>query len=151
MTARLHASPPVHFALLRRAVWLWLAVLLAVFGALGSTVSHALASNRTPVGMEICTSMGMQWMDASQASDASSEQPLSDMRVDCPMCLLCADRLGTRARTVALEPATGCAGRCSAAVLYAGGRTCGRPGHCAAAARPACALLNYLFHSCLRS
>ena len=93
MNARLHASPPVHFALLRRAVWLWLAVLLAVFGALGSTVSHALASNRTPVGLEICTSMGMQWMDASQASDASSEQPLSDMRVDCPMCLLCADRL----------------------------------------------------------
>ena len=93
MTARLHASPPVHFALLRRAVWLWLAVLLAVFGALGSTVSHALAPNRTPVGMEICTSMGMQWVDASGALDASSGQPLTEMPVDCPMCLVCADRL----------------------------------------------------------
>ena len=93
MTSRLHAAPPVHFALLRRAVWLWLAVLLAVFGALGSTVSHALAPNRTPVGMEICTSMGMQWVDASGALDASSGQPLTEMPVDCPMCLLCADRL----------------------------------------------------------
>lgn len=88
-----HASTPLHFALLPRAAWLWLAVLLAVFGALGSTVSHALASDRTPAGMEICTSMGMQWVDASGAVDSSLGQPLAEMLVDCPMCLLCADRL----------------------------------------------------------
>ena len=93
MTTRSHASTPSRNAPLRRAAWLWLAVLLAVFGAFAPSVSHALASSRTFAGVEVCTSIGMQWVDASGALDASSEQPLAKVLVDCPMCLLCADRL----------------------------------------------------------
>ncbi|MGP1629331.1 MAG: DUF2946 family protein [Giesbergeria sp.] len=93
MTFRPHATTTFSPAPLRRAVWLWLALLLALFGALAPTVSHALASSRTSAGMEVCTSMGMQWVDASGALDASSEQPLAKVLVDCPMCLLCADQL----------------------------------------------------------
>ena len=93
MTSHSHNFPPLRTAPLRRTAWLWLAMLLALMGALGPTVSHALASSRASAGMEVCTSMGMQWVDASGALDASSGQPLADVLVDCPMCLVCGERL----------------------------------------------------------
>lgn len=76
---------------LRRARWLWLAVLLAVFGATLSTIGHALAAGTAGAGMEVCTSTGMAWVDVHGPGDDASRTDASAQPMECPWCLLTAD------------------------------------------------------------
>jgi hypothetical protein len=87
-------STPLRRTLLHRPWAVWLAVLIAVFGALAPTVSHALVLARggaSPM-VEICTTTGTQWVLASTAADSPDEQEPA-MRFDhCPFCLHSVDR-----------------------------------------------------------
>ena len=87
-------STPLRHTLLHRPWAVWLTVLIAVFGALAPTVSHALVLARggaSPM-VEICTTTGTQWVIASTAADAPEEQK-SAMSLDhCAFCLHTADR-----------------------------------------------------------
>jgi hypothetical protein len=73
-----------------------LALLLAVFGALAPTVSHALVWARGDAApIEICTSAGPRWMALGQPETNAdpSSTPVSAQVLDhCPFCLLFADR-----------------------------------------------------------
>ena len=106
----------LHFALLRRPLAVWLAVLIALFGALAPTLSHALVLARggTSAWTEVCTSTGTRWVllgptqnaapppgdavasvddDPPQTSAASPQPPQAALSLDhCPFCLLAADR-----------------------------------------------------------
>jgi hypothetical protein len=80
-----------------RPSWvLWLALWLALFGALAPTVSHALNwahGDRQPL-VEICTNAGPRQMALSTPSDAVPSDPAGAVVLDhCPFCLLMADRL----------------------------------------------------------
>lgn len=109
----------LHFALLRRPLVAWLAVLIALFGALAPTLSHALVMARggTSAWTEVCTSTGTRWVmlgpsqniahpitspSSSATPDADlSTTPTSTVSPDgqeaafsldhCPFCLLCTD------------------------------------------------------------
>jgi hypothetical protein len=76
-----------------------LAWLLAVFGALAPTVSHALnwARGDGSALIEVCTSTGPRWMALGQASELQSEAPnkpdTATVFEHCPFCLLLADRI----------------------------------------------------------
>lgn len=105
--------PPRATALPRRPWVLWLALGLALFGALAPTVSHALqwARGGATAGLiEICTTSGPRWMalpavqdvastsaqDEQEAASAPSEplrgSGLPVVLEHCPFCLLMADR-----------------------------------------------------------
>lgn len=83
-------TPTLHFALLRRNFAVWLAVWIAVFGALAPTVSHALvwAKGDHTAWNEVCTSTGIQ------IQTDSPDGPESALSLDhCPFCLLSTDRV----------------------------------------------------------
>lgn len=82
-------TPHPSLAPLRRARWIWLAVLLAVFGAVMPSLSHALAGGASAAAMEVCTSTGMAWVDAHGPGSASG-QDASAQPMECPWCLLSA-------------------------------------------------------------
>lgn len=99
----------LHFALLRRRLAVWLVVLIALFGALAPTLSHALVWSQggTSAWTEVCTSTGTRWvMMGSSAPDAApqiaSALPISTASPQpqeaaffldhCPFCLLSTDR-----------------------------------------------------------
>ena len=87
---------------------LWLALLLALFGALAPTVSHALnwARGGNAGLMEVCTSNGPRWMALgsvqadttlpgaanSLEADGSGDPASAVVFVHCPFCLLSAER-----------------------------------------------------------
>lgn len=80
-----------------RPPWvLWLALWLALFGALAPTVSHALAwahGDQAPL-IEVCTSAGPRWMALSNASEPVPSDSTTTVVLDhCPFCLLMADRM----------------------------------------------------------
>jgi hypothetical protein len=85
---------------LSRRLWVGrLALLLALFGGLAPTVSHAISWARGdgPALIEVCTSIGPRWMALGQVSDlqaTNSGTPDTSAVFDhCPFCLLAADRL----------------------------------------------------------
>jgi hypothetical protein len=81
--------PSLLCALRRRPWGLWLALLLAVFGALAPAVSQALAMTRSGAPMmAICTSS-----EPRQATDTPGEQESAPALVHCPFCLLLADHV----------------------------------------------------------
>lgn len=89
--------PSLLCALRHRPLGLWLALLLAVFGALAPAVSQALAVTRSGAPMMvICTSS-----EARQAAnpaifsstDSPDGQPSAPALVHCPFCLLLADHV----------------------------------------------------------
>jgi hypothetical protein len=88
--------PSLLYALRHRPLGLWLALLLAVFGALAPVVSQALALTRSagmPM-MAICTSNAPPASaDAALVSAANSpeEQESAPALAHCPFCLLLAD------------------------------------------------------------
>lgn len=108
-------APSPHFALLRRAFVVWLVGLVAVFGALVPTLSHALVFARggSSAWTEVCTSTGTRWelldltqnaaprlSDAAFSAAAGATLVLADSpdgqesaaSLDhCPFCLLSAD------------------------------------------------------------
>jgi len=96
---------------LRRPWAVWLALCVAVLGALAPPLSHALHATRgqSSQWVEICTSNGPRWMALGQSVDtrtgtvATDASPLSGsqssvpdtpaMLEHCPFCLLSFDRL----------------------------------------------------------
>jgi hypothetical protein len=85
---------------LHRPWAMWLAVLIAVLGALAPTVSHALmfARGTAPMGVEICTSQGPLWVAADTVSQAADSAPARESAATldhCPFCLQTADRVGS--------------------------------------------------------
>ncbi len=85
----------LHFGLLRRPLAVWLAVLLALFGALAPTLSHALALNRSAASgwSEICTSSGPRWVADLNSTDSPDGQESAPAIDHCPFCLLATDRV----------------------------------------------------------
>jgi hypothetical protein len=91
-------SASLHRALLHRLWAVWLAVLIAVFGALAPTVSNALTLARggTTAGIEICTPQGMRFVtvDPTVSSTDSPDGPESVTSLAyCPFCLHTTDRV----------------------------------------------------------
>jgi hypothetical protein len=83
---------------LRRPWAVWLAVLIAVLGAIAPTVSYALmlAGGQSPLGIEICTTQGPQWMAADTLSPADDSAPARESAATlnpCPFCLHSTDRV----------------------------------------------------------
>ena len=83
-------------ALPRRPLALWLALLIAVFGALAPTVSRALALARSdaPPALEICTSSGPRWaagLAIFSSTDSPDRQAPAQPLAHCPFCLLLAE------------------------------------------------------------
>lgn len=87
-------APKLHFALLRRPLALWLAVLIAVFGALAPTLSHAFALARGDAApmVQVCTSSGAHEVAITMATDSPDAQESAPALAHCPFCLLAADR-----------------------------------------------------------
>jgi hypothetical protein len=85
--------------LLHRPWAVWLAVLIAVLGAIAPTVSHALvlARGTASAGMEVCTNQGPRWIVATDTQTADSDsapQPGSIFSLaHCPFCLQPTDRV----------------------------------------------------------
>jgi hypothetical protein len=85
---------------LSRRLWVGrLALLLALFGGLAPTVSHAIRwarGDRSDL-IEVCTSTGPRWMALGQTSGVRPEAPnkpdAATVFEHCPFCLLAADRL----------------------------------------------------------
>jgi hypothetical protein len=95
---------------LRRPLVAWLAVLLALFGALAPTLSHALAHMRgghaAVAVLDVCTSAGPRWQAPAELAEAGARtvslihapQPAPDqgeavLALDhCPLCLLAMER-----------------------------------------------------------
>ena len=93
-------TPLLHFALLRRAFAVWLAVLIAVFGALAPTLSHAVVWSRggNPAWIEVCTSTGTGRVatptpNPINSTDSHDGQESAISLNDCPFCLLSTDRV----------------------------------------------------------
>jgi hypothetical protein len=94
MNRTLHRSP------LRRPWAVWLAVLIAVLGALAPTLTHALmpAMGKAAQGFEVCTSQGSRWVAAevTAGSDDSTPLPVSATpSAHCQFCLQTTDRVAS--------------------------------------------------------
>lgn len=88
-------SLELHFALLRRPLAVWLAVLIAVFAALAPTLSHALVLARGDAvpTVELCTSTGMQRVASPLPMDSPDGQESVPTLNVCPFCLPSTDRV----------------------------------------------------------
>ena len=85
----------LHATRLHRPWAMWLAVLIALFGALAPTVSHALVwSHGAPSAWnEICTSTSVAAPVATAHSENSPDGQESTLSLaHCPFCLLFTDR-----------------------------------------------------------
>jgi hypothetical protein len=83
------------FDTFRRAWMVWLALLIAAFGALAPTVSHAIALARggdAPL-VEICTSEGPRWVALNVPADSPDVPPWAVHPEHCPFCLHASDRV----------------------------------------------------------
>ncbi len=82
---------------LHRPWVVWLAVLIAVLGALTPTVTHALmlAAGQAPQGVEICTSDGPRWVaaDAASSDDSNPAPGSATTPAHCQFCLQTTDRV----------------------------------------------------------
>jgi hypothetical protein len=97
---------------LHRSWALWLALLLAVFGALVPTVSRTLVwAQGNAAWVEICNTTGQRWValglsdveTAGLRSDSYSDENAPDparMLDHCPFCLLSADRTAPPSQAV---------------------------------------------------
>ena len=100
----MHAVSSPLLTALRRPLVVWLALWIALLGALVPTLSHALvwAGGGTTL-VEICTNTGQRWVvpDQVQADGAwrTSEAPGAPASAQglnhCPFCLLSAERIST--------------------------------------------------------
>jgi hypothetical protein len=87
-----------HRNTLHRPWVVWLAVLVAVLGAIAPSVSHALvlARGQAPQGIEICTTEGPRWVvdgPLSQAQDSTPQREQAVTLDHCPFCLQSTDRV----------------------------------------------------------
>jgi hypothetical protein len=89
-----------HRTPLHRPWVVWLAVIIAVLGALAPTVSHALmlAKGQVPQGVEICTSAGPRWVSADVVTSADVSVPMPGSAAPpahCQFCLQTTDRVAS--------------------------------------------------------
>lgn len=84
----------LRFTPVRRSWVMWLAVLLAVFGALAPTVSHALVAARGGASpwLEICSSTGTRSVTPGTRAGTPDGEDSSALREACAFCLLNAER-----------------------------------------------------------
>nr|MDP2191236.1 DUF2946 domain-containing protein [Rhodoferax sp.] len=96
-------SPKPYFASLRRPPALWLAVLIALFGALAPTLSHAFVWSQGGTGptVEVCTSTGMRWVASPLSADSPDGQESAPALEHCPFCLPSTDRAVPASRSLA--------------------------------------------------
>jgi hypothetical protein len=80
-----------HFALLRRPLAVWLALLIAVLGAIAPTLSHGLVRTGDVPLVEICTSLGPRWVALTDAPDSPDGQESALQIEHCPFCLHASD------------------------------------------------------------
>jgi hypothetical protein len=90
------------FHRLRHPLMLWLALLIAVFGALAPVLSLATSSSRTSAQamVEICSSSGSHWVVADASPDSPDGQGTATLSQHCPLCLHAADRVVPAPRAV---------------------------------------------------
>jgi hypothetical protein len=74
-------------AVLRNARWLWLALLLAVFGAVTPVVSRAMEGGASGA-LEVCTSTGMAWVDAHGTATQDTGTGTGAPMAQCLWCQL---------------------------------------------------------------
>jgi hypothetical protein len=83
----------MHYSARHRLVhrpWVvWLAVCLALLGALASTLSHALQAERGMGLLEVCTTRGAQQITADSPN---GQEPAPNSLAHCPFCLQPTDR-----------------------------------------------------------
>ena len=88
-------APFLRFDLFRRSWMVWLALLIAAFGALAPTVSHAIALERggdAPL-VEICTTDEPRWVALDLPADSPDVPPWAVHPEHCPFCLHTSDRV----------------------------------------------------------
>lgn len=78
---------------LRRPLVVWLALLIAILGAIAPTLSHGLARAGDVPLVEICTSLGPRWVALSDSPDSPDGQGSALHIEHCPFCLLSVDRV----------------------------------------------------------
>jgi hypothetical protein len=76
-----------HFALLRRPLAVWLALLIALLGAIAPTLSHGLVRAGDVPLVEVCTSLGPRWVALPDSPDSSDGQGSALHIEHCPFCL----------------------------------------------------------------
>lgn len=75
------------FFMLRRPLAVWLALLIAVLGAVAPTLSHGLARAGDVPLVEICTSLGPRWVALTSSPDSPNGQESALHIEHCPFCL----------------------------------------------------------------
>jgi hypothetical protein len=84
----------------------WLALCIALLGALAPTLSHAMnwaRGDQAPL-IEICTSVGPRWMALSNGFEPVPSDPATTAVLDhCPFCLLMADRMAPPPQSLSLS------------------------------------------------
>jgi hypothetical protein len=85
----------MNFHRLRQPLAVWLALLIAVFGALAPTLSLAMSGGHasTQAMVEICSSHGSQLIAVDGSPDSPSEPGSALRSGHCPLCLHAADRV----------------------------------------------------------
>ena len=75
------------FSPLRRPLTVWLALLIALLGAIAPTLSYGLARTGDVPLVEICTSLGPRWVALSDSPDSPDGQESALQIEHCPFCL----------------------------------------------------------------
>jgi hypothetical protein len=77
----------MNFHRLRRPLAVWLALLVAVLGAIAPTLSHGFVrAGQVPL-VEICTSLGPRWVEQADSSSSQSGDGTKLHIEHCPFCL----------------------------------------------------------------
>jgi len=72
---------------MRRPLAVWLALLIAVLGAIAPTLSHSLARAGDVPLIEICTSLGPRWVALAESPDSPNGREAELHIEHCPFCL----------------------------------------------------------------
>ena len=74
---------------LRRPLVVWLALLIAVLGAITPTLSRAMVAAHagTEPGFVVCTQTGPRWVALADASESPAERDSALNIEHCPFCL----------------------------------------------------------------
>lgn len=75
------------FAPLRRTLAVWLALLIAMLGAIVPTLSHGLVYTGDVPLVEICTSLGPHWVALTDSPDSPGSSEAVTHIEHCPFCL----------------------------------------------------------------
>jgi hypothetical protein len=82
-----------HLAPLRRPLAVWLALLIALLGAIAPTLSYSMARAGNVPLVEICTSLGPRWVALTVLPGSPGGQESALHIEHCPFCLLHNDQV----------------------------------------------------------